>query len=440
MATKPKAGWRTVSKGIRHYTAADGTVTVYVRYRANGKEQPPERIGLQQFAGDLGLPGPAKHDVTTATAAKLLRERWADIDAAKLQGIPWVHPDQRAAAEAQVKAEAEADQGQWKWEAATDRYLAACGRRDLKATEQQVARIGLAFGHMRVCDITRKDVRQYHADRLDRTGPFAGLKRKCGKRTPQLDIGLLCTMFNYWIDEEELDIRRNPAERVIEGLGQQAEYTPVHDASQHIPEEDEQLDAILAADPVNKYSQPIVTDKHRNLWRLLAWTGARPEEVCTDKLHWRHVALLAPEPTITLTSYKRGARRRTIPLLAQAVEALRGLLPAAGDDGQVQAWLEDHAEQAVFCGADGTPWTRHDYHAAWKAATAVAAERFPRLAGMWCRDLRKLVATKLRGAGVDRAIASKIAGHSEAMNDQYTELTEAVATRALKTLEKPVSR
>ena len=36
MRQKKVKGWWTVWRGIRHYTAADGTVTVYIRKQTRG--------------------------------------------------------------------------------------------------------------------------------------------------------------------------------------------------------------------------------------------------------------------------------------------------------------------------------------------------------------------------------------------------------------------
>ena len=42
---------------------------------------------------------------------------------------------------------------------------------------------------------------------------------------------------------------------------------------------------------------------------------------------------------------------------------------------------------------------------------------------MWPRDLRKASITAMRAAGVDGAIAAKVAGHSTEMSDFYTQAT-----------------
>src|SRR5262249_21677779 len=155
------------------------------------------------------------------------------------------------------------------------------------------------------------------------------------------------------------------------------------------------------------------------------YQAARPEsETCG--LDWRDVWLpdretvksIKGEPilgTVTFRDTKTGVDRR-LPLHPEAEAALREIMPERPTDpGEIEGW----EALPVFCNADGRRWDRHSYRKPWVALMAAVTKDHPKLAGMVMRDLRTAANTAMREAGTGAAIAAKLLGHSEGMNERH---------------------
>lgn len=428
-------------RGVEIHTPKKGKPTVYIRYMANG-EQKREWIGESLKASEAGLPGPPNRDLTIEKARRILRERRNEIRDARAQEIKWLSPKDRKQEVEKDAAVAHEARRPFLFEKASKRFLDACAD-DYARPEEVKAEfriLGMYFNCRYLDELTRRDILDYRQARVSKTGPFESWPYKVGMRPPMKEIHKLSALYWYLIETEERDIK-NPCLALQRGRRTKATaYRCEHKAVIPTPE---QRRAIFTADPVRKTTARVwrpVKPEHRAFWIVTYYAAARPE---SETAGLRHRDLRLPEPgkvrtldgqpaigTATFRDTKTGDNR-TIPLHPEAAGALRGIMLEEPDDPtKREAW----AETPIFRRRDGSCWDRNTYRKAWGATIEAVRKDHPDLTGMWVRDLRKAAITDMRACGTDAAVAAKVAGHSAAMSDHYTQATDPLAVRAVLSL------
>lgn len=419
-------------QGVEWYETKAGEAVVYIRYQCNGRQH-RECIGPVE-RDQYG------RDQTHAQAKRILRDRRREIDQAKTEGREWLPPRARRKAEV-VKAKAAAiaasvDRAPLLFEAAVERFKTHGLDRYAKPENAKSAlrMLARAFRGRFLDELAQRDVRDFQLHRLAGTGPFADWPRRVGPRVPQMETAWLSALYNYLVEEEGRETLTNPCIGFRGGRRKGKGYKPAHDAI--VPTDEERAAIFDAAH----------NPKHRAMVVLAYYTMARPESEL-GRLRHRDVVLSTDERATFVgmgwVEFHRTKtdRPRTVPLHPEAEAAVAAImLPRptkllGESDVAYQGRLEEWGNATVFRRRDGAPWRgRASYADAWADVLGRAAERFPRLRGMWLRDFRKAGITDGRARGMDSAIMAKLAGHSPAMSDHYTQAPTELAIEAIRRL------
>jgi integrase len=211
------------------------------------------------------------------------------------------------------------------------------------------------WGHYKVKDLTRRDVRTLLEEIVERGAPIMA------NRT----LAVIRKMFNFAIERDWL------------------ESNPCHMIKHPAPER--QRDRVLSEDEIRTFwkaldkEQPIIA----GLFRLRFLTAQRGGEL--HGATWNEIDLVRGWWTIPAERSKNKLAHR-VPLSPQAVDILAELKKAAGDSG----WVFPSAHQK-------------------------AIERIVERSGVKFRghDLRRTAASLMVGAGVQRLVVAKILNHVE---------------------------
>jgi hypothetical protein len=308
---------------------------------------------------------------------------------------------------------------------------------------------------------------------LTREAAEALARRPLSPRAPETEIAALSAMYSYLLDPAEDGTGAFPA--LVRGLAPELAnpaigwrprrrrrtkaaklaYTPKHKAVVATPEE---LGAILAS---------AANARQRALWGLANYTFSRPEsETCQlrlgDVLYSDDSRLRFENKTgggmgrVTFRNTKTGDAERVVPLHPVAEGLLKAMnLPPrprreaeeteAAYRERLTAWEQTPIFGRTKGPRKGEPWDRTSYKRAWRRtieeAQAILLEADPDhrdIRGMWFRDTRKAGITAARSQGHDRAVVSKLAGHSAAQDDHYTQMTEGNTAAAIACLPAPI--
>src|SRR5262245_39526319 len=127
-------------RGVEAYRAKDGAVTVYIRYSADGKP-------YREWVGPSKLDA-AGRDETIIKARRLLAERRAEIQEAKLHEVPWLSPKEREKRAGEQASVAQDARAVLLFEKASERFLEKCAHlySDPKGKRGQFKRLSIFFG------------------------------------------------------------------------------------------------------------------------------------------------------------------------------------------------------------------------------------------------------------------------------------------------------
>lgn len=446
-------------RGIEIYETSDGPERVGIVYYVGGKAR-------REMVGDV-QPDPAtRSDVTAIKARKrldgrykdcpncvravgILAERRAAVRAAKREGVAFLTPKQRAEAEEVARKEAErkaqGDREPLIYESAWDRFYKACGSGYSRPKEvrQRFEIMGRAFNGRHLGEITTRAIRQYVADRTNRTGPFEGWPHAVGMRPAQVEINQLSALYGWIAEEEEREIE-NPCSRYRSRRSQKKSetYRPVRKGV--IPEP-EQIAAIFEAatmDPKrDRFARHLPGQPVRAFLKLCYYTGARPE---SDAATLTNGDVTPSDPKVcwpsgvTKMGTVRFVRAKTLsgdreipmhPALEADLLAVMGERPS--DPAKLAAWL---ARPIFRRRGKEKPWDKSSYQKAWGEILERIAEAHPNLAGMIVRDFRKTARTALTNARIPEPLIRWFMGHARNVSQGYFEPTADAAEEAVLAL------
>lgn len=223
------------------------------------------------------------------------------------------------------------------------------------------------FGSIRLSDLTRKRIREWHATQTHRP------------RQANLDLAILRKALSL-AEADEL-IRDNPAKGIVPHPER---------ARERVPTDDEMRRLWRAID------QALIRPAAARLFKLLALTGCRLGE--WQNARWRDVDLAAR--LLRLADAKAGAR--TVPLSEPVMALLRGV---AGD-ADAFVCPNDKGDAAI---------SKSNVRDAWRAVTETA-----KIEDLHIHDLRHAFATRGAALGASALILRDALGHKTmAMTGRY---------------------
>ena len=418
------------SRGVEVHQTSDGHRIVYIRYQYDGRQH-LDQVGVVEAGPNIAK----RQGKAVSEARNKLDGVRAEIRLARLSGKQWLHPKEIEEVEQEDAEHERGEREGLRLVATVPRYLDE--RADLYARPKEhrrhFERLLQFFGDRYADKITRLDVREYHRCRREADGRFAN-RKPVGPRNPDQEVSALSAYFE-WLTEagNNLDNPCRGYKSKIRVKGQV--YRPSHKAV--IPT-DEEREAIFNVDPpppphFKERSREQWAERwlrNRAVWKLAYYLGGpRPEsDLC--RLRWRDVVYSDDSRArfggglVTFAETKT-EETRTVPLHPEAEAAFRSLMPTHPNPDAFVLHKRRKPDE---------PWDRSSYRRAWDATLTVLVGRYPRLRGMWFRDLRKAAVTDMRAAGTDAAIAGKVAGHTAEMSDHYTQATGQHARDAIHRL------
>jgi len=418
------------SRGIEVHQTISGHRVVYIRYQHRGSQH-LDQVGIVQAGPNIAK----RQGKAVGEARSKLEGKRAEIKLARLNNKRWLHPKDVAEAEQEAADQERGEREELRLVVTVPRYLDE--RADLYARPKEhrrhFERLLEFFSDRYADEITRLDVREYHRCRREADGVFSR-RGSVGPRNPDQEISALSAYFE-WLTEagHNLDNPCRGYKSKIRVKGQA--YRPSHKAV--IPTDEERA-AIFNVDPPpplhfkerGRKQWAECWQRNRAVWKLAYYLGGpRPEsDLC--RLRWRDVVFSDDSRArfggglVTFAETKT-EETRTVPLHPEAEKAFRSLMPAEPDPHAFVFHKRRKPDES---------WDRSSYRRAWEATLKVVVGRYPRLRGMWFRDLRKAAVTDMRAAGTDAAIAGKVAGHTSEMSDHYTQATGQHARDAIHRL------
>jgi len=370
------------------------------------------------------------HQKARKAAMALSEQRAREIDAGTY--LPPRERKRRAARKVE-------DRDSLRYETAVERFLKAEGKSyaDPREVEQRFERMGLYFNGWNLADIRPQHVREFFNARLNNTGPYKKrrfkssdrvIKRKPSRRTPQLEVNLLSSLFGF-VQDAGHEIANPCLKRSRRRSKKKSEtYTP-----QHVPiiPSQKALRSMFEADPKR------VRSEHRTFVKLAYYLGARPEsELCT----LTHGDVILPDPNVKgmdgkpvlgrviFVNVKTGGKRE-VPLHPEAAEALRQIMrPGAKKSEPIFAKRKDKESDP------SRPWDKASYKKAWTLILGAVIDEHPELEGMWLRDLRKTFRTRLTDAKIPEPTIMRLMGHSLGVSMSYHVLTPEGEREAMNAL------
>ncbi len=415
-------------RGVEVYETKAGLKMVYIRYQSGGKQY-SERVGPSEKVKG--------RDVTMAKARRVLDQRRRGIAEARAQGQIWRSPKDVANREREIAAEQATSRDALVFEKAYGRFLKECG--DSYARPEDVRRVfenrlSKAFEGRYLDEVTRKDIRDYFDNRLSNSGPFAENKRKVGLRTPQTEIAALSALYGFLIEEEERELN-NPclAARSHRRRRKAEVYRP---ARKPVIASKAALRAIFDALPGEGHQL-----KYRALFKLLYYTGGRPESEPCRLTHGdvelpdrSKVRTLDGKPVlgkVTFRDTKTGGDR-TLPVHPEAEKDLAAVMDRRPDN---PSKLSEWEQRPIFRKRGSSEaMDRDSYRKAWQTTIATVAKSHPELATMVPRDLRKTFRTHLTNSRVPEPTIRRLGGWSVDVSQGYHELTDEAAEAAILAL------
>lgn len=334
-------------KGFGARRNANGTVSFFVEYRpgAGGRSAPVRRVVLK-------IEPPVTPDRARSAAEKMLADVVAGADPAAKRAAK-----RREKTVADLLDDVLTTHWKAKRKASTAAEFARTIEHDLKP----------AFGKVRISELTRAEVRRWHAENAHRP------------RQANHSLAVLRKAFNVAIGDELVDV--NPCEKIPKHTEKARDRVPTK----------EEMKAIWAAID----AAPGVQDGCRLLFKLLILTGLRSSEWAGAR--WADVDLA--EAVLNLADSKTGAR--AVPLAGPVVALLKGA-------ARRSAWVCPNA--AGDGGAHPSPIA-----AGWKAVLAEAKVKNLRV-----HDLRHGFATFGAALGGSALVLRDALGHSTtAMTSKY---------------------
>jgi integrase len=245
------------------------------------------------------------------------------------------------------------------------------------------------FGHLRLCDITMRDVQMHHA----------AMRESHSAGTANRHLAVLSATFRKAVEWEKID--KNPATGI------------------KAFRENNQTQRFLTSDEIQRLWAAMETDPNRtavSALKLLLLTGTRREEAL--RARWEHVDLEAGQWWLPTTKSGRG---RYIALSTDAV-ALLSAQPSKG----TSTW--------VFPGRFGDR-PLHDPRKTFGRLLATAG-----VAHLRIHDLRHSFASLAVNAGATLYEVQGLLGHSTAaMTQRYAHLADAGLRRASQAVADVVS-
>ena len=326
-------------KGFGARRNANGTVSFFVEYRpgAGGRSAPVRRVVLK-------IEPPVTPDRARTAAERMLADVVAGADPAAKRAAK-----RREKTVADLLDDVLATHWRPKRKASTAAEFARTIKHDLEP----------AFGKIRISELTRSEVRRWHAENAHRP------------RQANHSLAVLRKAYNVAIGDELVDA--NPCEKISKHSEKARDRVPTQ----------EELRAVWGAID----SAPGVQDGVRRLLKLLILTGLRSSEWAGAR--WSDVDLA--EAVLNLADSKTGAR--AVPLSGPVVAHLKGT-------ERRSAWVCPNA--AGDGGAHPSPIA-----AGWKAVLAEA-----KVANLRIHDLRHGYATFGAALGGSALVLRDALGHS----------------------------
>jgi len=418
------------SRGVEVHETDDGHRVIYIRYQHGGKQH-LDPVGIVEAGPSIGK----RQGKAVSEARSKLDGVRAEIKLARLNKQVWLHPKDAEHAEEELAERVKGVREELRLVVTVPRYLDQ--RADLYARPKEhrlhFEPLLLFFGDRYADEITRLDVREYHRCRREADGVFSN-RKQIGPRNPDQEVSALSAYYE-WLTEAGHNLE-NPCRGYKSRIRVKGQaYRPSH---QPIIPTDDEREAIFNVSPtppvhlrkkgLSNWAERWV--RNRAVWRLAYYLGGpRPEsDLC--RLRWRDVVFSNDERarfgggTVTFAETKT-EQTRTVPLHPEAESALRSFMPAEPDRDAFILYKR---------GKPNESWNRSSYRRAWQLTLATVGAKHPRLREMWLRDFRKAAITDMRAAGTDSAIAGKVAGHTAAMSDHYTQGTGQHAREAIHRL------
>ena len=148
---------------------------VYIRYSAR---HPTKQGTAKQYLEKVGPSEQVKgRDKTIVRARSLLKQRRGEIERARLINQVWLSDKDREQLEQQQQAAKTEERDRLLFEVAAETFIDEVGHEYADPGEVRTIfrnRLARAFSGRHLDEITRQDIRRYHADRMGRVGWFEG--------------------------------------------------------------------------------------------------------------------------------------------------------------------------------------------------------------------------------------------------------------------------
>lgn len=368
----------------------------------------------------------------------------------KFQAIIDAREAEAEAARLRAEAEAEKDRrAPLLFEAARDRFMAeeagdyADGG---KAAGYAFDRLGIFFAGKMLDEITRADYRQFFKERATKTGAFLNDPRprrkgarplKASTRAAEVDGSQLGALYTF-LQDTGYERLENPVHRP-RTRKKDSPLAPYRPKRKKVTPNPAQLEAIFTATKDSKpggngAKRPLISAKHRVLWMLCYFTGARPESEPCRLRHGDVEFLKDGWALVSYTDAKNTISNRTIPVPPEVAEPLRAIMeepPSRFEKDAHTAWRERYIftrQRRV-----GTPWLVHSYLDVWDSVLSVVAG----IDGMIPRDLRSTAKKWMRKSNVSRPVEYALMGHKQSVHDEYDDVDLADLRVAVEKLRLP---
>lgn len=436
------------SNGIEVCESVAGHRCLFMRYQygktAKGKpRQYRDPVGIVPAGPNLKK----RQGQAVSDARNTLKARRAEIDLARLSGKTWVHPNDVAKREAEQAAQRQEQEKKQRdallYETVVEDFLRDEAFDDAKPQETRrclINRCSKAFAGKSWANLTQQDRKQYTLDRINSTGWFEGCN-KVGPRTPQSELAYLRRVGNYLRRRGLMDT--NPFAAAIEDRNQRSKKKARRSALTYVPERKPVLpcdDAVRLAFRLletgwtkgdSKAVQP--DPQFAALLGLSAYTGSRPEsEPCKLRradieLPSGNVRSMDGRPVLGTVTYRdtKCGEPVTVPLHPHAASLVGAWLQVCPEDREAHLFTKRGSKD---------PWDCNSYRDRWERLRAKVAETYPEFAGVWLRDFRRVFKTRLLDAGVNLLAVKRLQGHALDVSENYYELTDDHAIKAILTL------